>query len=1086
MSLIMCNGLKGNVTIMTVCELKWRCLFVLICFFTHEVVIGKSQQIDSLYQNIETSISERDKVDASIKLVNDLCDADFSKALSIAQEALRLADQICYLEGKVQALLSISRFYKIKGDNRQSYLILQQVLSISKRASYREGEVLGYQNLGILAADMEDYKTAIENYEKALGICQAGGIDKRAADLLTYLGMVYFAESSYDQAIKCYEQALGLHRKIGDESEAVILLLKIGDIYRDVGTYETALDSYQEALPIYERIGDQLGIGTALIHIGDLYLSQQDYGQSIEYYKQALGILEQTEYTLTTGSLYIKIANVLRLGNSDHVFEYYNKALKIFKEIGNQKNIAITLSEMALAYLKVEKYDESIKLYSQSLNTLEEIGDETSLAQCLLDLGKVYHKQGSDLNRAKRYLKRSLTMAEEIGSFAIIKGSAQELATLERSIGNGIAAYDYHILYKQAFDSLFDKERIRASARLEAQVAFKQVKDSISNALERNELLLKQQGAEQRIVYYSSAIAIIFLLTMIILIYRHYESRKKVNHLLIKKQYEVEKRNKELVEMARQRTQLFSNISHELRTPLTLISGPLHSLISLYCEQLPIEAQRNIHLMKHNARKIQMLVDDILNLAKMETHKLEVHESTVQLVSFLNRNFESLRSLAESKKIEYVVKLEGLPEEYLLLDCNKVERIILNLLSNAIKFTPAGGSIEMNAIHHKEQILINVCDTGLGIPEKDLPFIFDRYFQSKQPETPLQGSSGIGLALSYNYSKLIGGKLSVESVEGEGSTFMLSLPCKRAPKHSPDKGPITKVTETGPKFSFPNITTDAPSKNTDQILVVEDHPEMLNFIKGLLSKHYKVAGAVNGKEALDYLSKHPVDLIVSDVMMPEMDGFTLLSTLRDNVSHQGIPVILLTALGDETNKIEALSMGVDDYLAKPFSPQELHARIDNMLNRYAVRKQMTQEDQTKAVKSIAPRDKVSTISNGGKKFIQEVEQRILAELENDDFSLRQLADEFCVSYSHFGHTLKKLTGLSPKQLQQEVALQKGRRLIEERQHGNLTAVARSVGMRNVTQFKKLYIRRFGKDPSEFFNKSMLIMSNRSVTTESEI
>ncbi len=279
------------------------------------------------------------------------------------------------------------------------------------------------------------------------------------------------------------------------------------------------------------------------------------------------------------------------------------------------------------------------------------------------------------------------------------------------------------------------------------------------------------------------------------------------------------------------------------------------------------------------------------------------------------------------------------------------------------------------------------------------------------------------------------------------------------------------------KESWDISTNNSLKKHT--LLIVENEVDVQTFLKSALSQKYNITIANNGLEALEKIEQQEPDLVVSDVMMPEMDGYAFLEALKGSDDYRGIPVIMLTALDVEVNKLQALTLGVDDYLTKPFSPKELLARAANLLHRYEERKSFREEEGerftegTSFVKdstsiAIETATQAATVSKADTEWINAVAERLQKELENDAFHLSDLVDSLYMSAQHFRRKVKKITGLSPKQFQQEIALQKARKLLENNAYANTTAIAYSVGIYNVTRFSTLYESRFGKRPGEYF------------------
>ena len=349
--------------------------------------------------------------------------------------------------------------------------------------------------------------------------------------------------------------------------------------------------------------------------------------------------------------------------------------------------------------------------------------------------------------------------------------------------------------------------------------------------------------------------------------------RERTREISLQKE-KIEGQAEKLLEMDRAKSRFFANISHELRTPLTLISSPVRHLLNSKKDPLTPQQAVQLKMVAQNAGQLKNLVNDILDLSKLESDKLELQEDTFPLIPFLRKVISNFGSLAQHLGICYEMTSD-LPEDlHVVLDKDKVEKIINNLLSNAIKHTPSGGSVQFTVTKEGGMLQFRVIDTGQGIPEEDLPYIFDRYFQSKKSHESLQGGTGIGLALARELTQLMNGTLRVESILGKGSTFLLNLPYKETAAID------MSDTETGfedDEDSLTSIEKEAitATDRTHSILIVEDHPDMQRFIRQLLEHTYHIFTASHGKQALEILGRESIDLIVSDVMMPEMDGYAL-------------------------------------------------------------------------------------------------------------------------------------------------------------------------------------------------------------------
>ncbi|MFA0960327.1 ATP-binding protein [Roseivirga sp. BDSF3-8] len=549
------------------------------------------------------------------------------------------------------------------------------------------------------------------------------------------------------------------------------------------------------------------------------------------------------------------------------------------------------------------------------------------------------------------------------------------------------------------------------------------------------------------------------------------ELRRQAKELIRDKKM-IEKQAAELKTLDQAKSRFFANISHEFRTPLTLIMGPLEKLIQKQNKFSDPELTEHLALMKRNSRQLQGLVDDILDLSKLSFNKLVLQERPVVIKAFLEIIFTNYISLSKRLNIEYTSSFDDLEHQYVKLDVPKLEQVLNNLLSNAFKYTQKGGTVKFEVTREPGFICFAVSDTGQGISPEELPYIFDRFYQGRPAENSLQSGTGIGLSLVRELVKLMGGEISVSSYPLKGSRFSFRLPLK--PAEINDTEYVEKIVDKKASETFdPGVTVD------HAILIVEDNTDMQRFILSLLQPYYSCLLADNGREALEKIAHNTVDLVISDLMMPEMNGLELIEKLKTNDDYLAVPMIMLTALNDESTRIRALTIGVDDYLTKPFYPQELLVRVYNLLYRSIERRRWHGTDtevindsygNTVNYAGLLSQDQLTlAVTKADISWLKEVEEIIRSELTNSDFLIPNLAEQFHLSNSQFARRIKKITGLTPKKYQQEIALQTAREMLEQGTCDKVTAVAYSVGINNIGRFSKLYEERFGKRPTAYFN-----------------
>ncbi|MEO1257607.1 MAG: ATP-binding protein [Bacteroidota bacterium] len=571
-------------------------------------------------------------------------------------------------------------------------------------------------------------------------------------------------------------------------------------------------------------------------------------------------------------------------------------------------------------------------------------------------------------------------------------------------------------------------------------------------------------------------------------------------HALRKRQEELEEQvtkrtaviaaqTEELRNMDAIKSRFFANVSHELRTPLTLLLGPINSAL----EKGDLN-NRNFTLLKlaqNNGQQLLKLVNSILDLTRLESGKLELKEETVAFHPLIKRIISQFESGAQVQNIDLIIDYQPDPYLQLRLDTTKFETIVNNLLSNALKFTADKGTITMTIKDQGNQIQLEVNDTGKGIHPEDLPHIFNRFYQSKRPNAPTEGGSGIGLALSRELAQLFNGALEVESELGKGSTFFFRFPKKEvmgfASLEATGQSPVPVNPLPARSFSQGALQLNSPAEtlagiNRPTILLVEDNHNMREYLNIVLGEQYNLISAENGQVAWRILevegppkSNVPLSstfyqepsLIISDIMMPVMDGYQLLGRLKSDDRWRQVPTIMLTARAELDDKLKALRIGVDDYMLKPFGEQELLLRIENLLKNSRARQTATQKKAPAIDPQVTSTDNLP-LTPLDHQWLAELETLVKDNLDRFEFTVDDLAHKMAMSRRQFYYEVKKLTGLTPNQYIQEIRFAQARRLLESGSHRSVKSVVYAVGLKDTAYFSRQFKKRYGKLPSAFF------------------
>jgi len=526
-------------------------------------------------------------------------------------------------------------------------------------------------------------------------------------------------------------------------------------------------------------------------------------------------------------------------------------------------------------------------------------------------------------------------------------------------------------------------------------------------------------------------------------------------------------------ELNEAKSRLYTNISHEFRTPLTLVLGIAGQIRQRFGQSVSYE----IDMIRRNGRQVLRLVNQLLDLARVESGALPTDYIQGDIILFLRAQLESFHSLADSKKITllFVTRREKWIMDY---DPQKLQEIITNLVSNAIKFTQVSGKIILevkpfvNGSEKVEQpsslfdrksdqyISIKVKDTGPGILNSDLPFVFDRFFQSESDHRINRTGSGIGLALTKELVKLLNGNISVSSEIGRGTAFNIHLPVlNRAPFEEPKEflqEIETPITHSGGQIK--KSKEDGLSTKKPQLLLVEDNHDLIEYLKTLLKGSYEIVIAENGKKGCEKAFKFIPDIILSDVMMPEMDGFELLSQLKDDYRTSHIPIVLLTAKANIKSRLEGLSRGADAFLAKPFNREELLISLRNL-----VKERLKLVKRYSTVASVSPPGSLDIQLEDN--FIQRLQTELDAHLSDEYFGVSGLGQALAMSRSQLYRKVRALTGKSVNKYIQFYRLHKAKELLQTTSLHVIQAAQES-GFKNHSHFCYIFREEFGLTPTE--------------------
>ena len=503
--------------------------------------------------------------------------------------------------------------------------------------------------------------------------------------------------------------------------------------------------------------------------------------------------------------------------------------------------------------------------------------------------------------------------------------------------------------------------------------------------------------------------------------------------------------------------QFFTNISHELRTPLTLIADPVNYII--HDDNLNSQQRSMLQIVQRNVLVLTQLVSEILDFRKVQNGKMELRLSDFNLAESMKQWIKLFSASAQKKHI--TISMDAPDTIMLRADQDKIERICYNLLSNALKYTSEGGEITLTAKEENGRVMISVADNGCGISSDELPYIFDRFYQAKNAGR----GTGIGLAIVKAFTELHHGEVSATSIEGKGSTFTIHIPVRQ-------KGEVTnQPTEKIEQLVEPSSAQEVPNQarhideliqpyQTDkpEVLIIDDNIDIRTYLRSVLSEKYNVSEAANGKAGLELARKIVPDIVLSDIMMPVMDGLAFCQQLKTDKAISHIPVILLTARSLDEQRAEGYEHGADAYLSKPFSLRLLFSRIDNLIqSRKKLSKLFSNSDENDAFEKLS--------NETDKTFAAQLRKIIQDNLSDNEFNVERIGDEIGLSRVQLYRKVKALTGYSPVEMLRKARLTRARHLLRTTEK-TVSEVAYAVGFSTPSYFSKCYKDEFGESPKK--------------------
>ena len=565
------------------------------------------------------------------------------------------------------------------------------------------------------------------------------------------------------------------------------------------------------------------------------------------------------------------------------------------------------------------------------------------------------------------------------------------------------------------------------------------------------------------LIYFTNFIEIVALSLVLGKIIDVTEKDKiRTEKALLTEKLEAEK----LQELDTLKTRFFTNISHEFRTPLTLLVGPLADLR----KKFPNEDL--VQVMQRNVNRLQALINQLLDLSKFDAGELKVEIKRGDISQFFSYIFGSFETLAQNKNLHFNVHQShrSLDAQF---DADKLEKITTNLLSNAFKFTPSNGRVGAEVEYIPKEttidVILTVSDNGIGIDAQRLPRIFDRFYQVDDTSHRNYEGTGIGLALVKELVEILKGRISVKSEVNKGTTFRVEFTLTTSPADITAAEATFETTHTDTSISL--LLTEAaqeqnlvPADDQPVLLIVEDNPDLRLYLRKIFETQYQIIEANDGQQGLEIALQNVPDMVITDLMMPRLDGFGLCERLKTDERTSHIPVVLLTAKATLTDRLEGLGLGADEYLQKPFNKDELVIRVKNLLQqRRLLREKFSLRLATLPNEPAVGNEVSQQLDN---QFIQRIRAVIDAHLSESNFDVDGLCKELGISRTNLHRKLKALTGTSATEFIRKIRLQRAAQLVQQNTL-TVSEIAYQVGFESLSYFSKSFQEEFGMSPSEY-------------------
>lgn len=845
-------------------------------------------------------------------------------------------------------------------------------------------------------------------------------------------------ESRFEEALSVHSEGLRQAEAIGDTLEWVRALNNIGTNYRRMGMLDVAQVYHYNAWKLSEESTDtsynaRKNRVVSLNGLGNIYMTLGNFERADSMLRMALAGERQLGSTLGQAINYANLGSIFeRHGELDSARLYYDKSMTLNREVGSTLGISLCHTYFGSLYEKEGKYNEATAEYQAAYRLMQESKDEWHALNTLIALAGIYNETGDNI-KAMDYLSTARQVAQKIKS----PEHLAEIYTLYYRYYKRLGDYRTALLsFEQAIamqDSVLDMEKVNRIQNASLNIERNRQEKKMGEA----QLRLEQERAARHTAY-AIIVSVVVILIGALLTFLY------IQRILRRK-------NMALRQLSALRENFFTNITHELRTPLTVILG-----LSQDLQQSDTAEVKNKAIAIHrHSEGLLTLINQLLDISKVKSAVGKADWRSGNIMAYLAMVVESYRDYARRRNID----LSFFPKEEVVMDFvpDYVGKVMNNLLSNAFKFTPEYGKVSVMSWREGESLFIDVADTGEGMDKKTLDHVFEPFYQGENGAQHV--GTGVGLALVMQIIKAVDGTITVESTEGKGTVFHICVPIQHTGKQQVADGDL-ETTPLLPKEETVLVDNEGEDMQC-RLLVIEDNHDIAAYIGSQFADRYAVCYAENGKVGLEKALDLMPDLIITDLMMPGLDGLELCRQIRGNEITDHIPIIVVTAKVTEDDRIEGLEAGADAYLAKPFNADELRMRVEKMLDRHRRLRYKFGNIADVAGKEEHRRTDME------RRFFAKTVDSIYLLLDKRQLDVNTLAETLCMSPRQLHRKLVAITGDSPATYMLKIKMQKARILLETKPGLTIEDIAERCGFEHTPNFYNAFKKMYGVTPMNY-------------------